>query len=300
VTGYLHPDYAASLGEFGAPHCLPRSRGWILVRNIPDSGYQDAMGCYPLFACENWSELAADLDELRGRLVSLALVADPFGNHDLPMLERCFEKVIPFKEHFVVDLTCPVDRVTTSHHRYYTRKALRKLTVEHEADPSRLLEVWTGLYARLIEKHNVTGLRAFSHKAFARQLRVPGITAFRAMLEEEIIGMHLWYVQNDVGYSHLEAMNEAGYSLGAAYALYWSALEFFSGRLRWLDLGAGAGMRSDAEDGLSAFKKGWSTGKRTAFFCGRILDAARYAQLASGRDVAKTNYFPAYRAGEFV
>ena len=40
------------------------------------------MGCYPLFACTDWSELAADLAAL-GRIerppVSLTVVADPFG-----------------------------------------------------------------------------------------------------------------------------------------------------------------------------------------------------------------------------
>jgi hypothetical protein len=58
-------------------------------------------------------------------------------------------------------------------------------------------------------------------------------------------------------------------------------------------------MRRNAEDGLSFFKKGWSTGTRTAFFCGRILDPERYAQLATARGVAGTDYFPAYREGEF-
>jgi hypothetical protein len=257
------------------------------------------MGCYPLFTCDKWSELAADLDDLRGELVSLALVADPFGDHDLSMLEGCFEKVVPFKEHFVVDLSCPLGRATTSHHRYYARRALQKLSVEHEPNPAGLLEVWTALYATLARKRNVTGLRAFSKKAFAKQLSVPGITAFCATLEHQIVGVHLWYVQNEIGYSHLEAMNEAGYTLGAAYALYWKALEFFSERIRWLDLGGGAGMRRNAEDGLSFFKKGWSTGTRTAFFCGRILDPERYAQLATARGVAGTDYFPAYREGEF-
>lgn len=109
VTGYLHRDYAESLAEFGEPLLLPKSEGWILKRRIPDFPAFDAMGCYPLFACSDWSRLDSDLDELKADLVSLTLVADPFGNHDVEGLRRCFrDLVIPYKEHFVVDLSLPL------------------------------------------------------------------------------------------------------------------------------------------------------------------------------------------------
>src|SRR5690349_8434686 len=71
MTGYLHPAYAESLSEFGRPRLLPRSRGWILERPIPACPYFDAMGCYPLFTCHDWSELPGDLVDLGSELVSL-------------------------------------------------------------------------------------------------------------------------------------------------------------------------------------------------------------------------------------
>jgi hypothetical protein len=300
VSGYLHPDYAASFKEFGDPRKLSRSRGWILVRKIAGSSCHDAMGCYPLFACEDWSQIAADLDEIGDDLVSLALVADPFGEYELVTLQRCFDRVIEFKEHFIVDLNYPVSTAATNHHRYYARRALRNVSVEKEPDPTRLLDIWTALYANLTEKRQIAGLRAFSKECFAKQLTVPGITAFRAVHEEEIIGIHLWYVQGEVAYSHLEAVNGTGYKVGAAYALYWSALEFFADQLRWADLGSGTGTTSGAKNGLTRFKKGWSTATRTAHFCGRIFDPVRYAELVNEKGVAATDYFPAYREGEFT
>jgi hypothetical protein len=60
-SGYMHPNYAHSLREFGEPRELPGSGGWILERIIPGTPYRDAMGCYPLFACNDWSKLANDL-----------------------------------------------------------------------------------------------------------------------------------------------------------------------------------------------------------------------------------------------
>lgn len=300
MTGYLHPDYAESLKDFGVPYQLLRSRGWVLVRTIPKSPYRDAMGCYPLFACEDWSQIGADLEEIGDDLVSLALVADPFGDYELVTLQRCFDKVIAFKEHFIVDLTYPITTATTSHHRYYARRALQKVSIEKESDPTRLLDIWTALYANLTQKRQITGLRAFSKESFAKQLAVPGITAFRAVHEQETIGIHLWYVQGEVAYSHLEAVNSTGYKLGASYALYWDALESFSGKLRWADLGSGTGTAKGVANGLTRFKKGWSTGTRIAHFCGRIFDRARYDELVNDKGVAATDYFPAYRKGEFV
>ena len=38
---------------------------------------------------------------------------------------------------------------------------------------------------------------------------------------------------------------------------------------------------------------------RTAYFCGRIFDPAKYAQLVELNRVGPTSYFPAYRRGEF-
>jgi hypothetical protein len=51
------------------------------------------MGCYPLFACQEWSQLNADLEGVAGELVSLALVTDPFGEYDLTDLRGCLRIV---------------------------------------------------------------------------------------------------------------------------------------------------------------------------------------------------------------
>jgi hypothetical protein len=300
VTGYLHRGYAASLAEFGVPRELRRSRGWILVRAVPNSVHHDAIGCYPLFACENWSELGADLQEVGKDLVSLALVADPFGQYDTSTLRGCFDTVTAFKEHFVVDLERPIGATSTKHHRYYARRSLQKVAVEEDSNPSRSLDVWTELYAHLVERHHISGLRAFSKRSFAQQLTVPGIMSFRAIHDGQVVGMHLWYAQNGVAYSHLEAVNRTGYETGASYALYWRALHAFSGKLRWADLGSAAGRSEHALDGLARFKKGWASGSRTAFFCGRIFDPHRYEELANANGVGATDYFPAYRKGEFI
>ncbi len=299
LSGYMHSRYAESLAEFGIPCELPRCGGWILKRQIPGFPYYDAMGCYPLFACRDWSRLHADLEDIGSQLVSLALVADPFGAYDVAWLQRCFDKVIPFKEHFVVDLCCSINDIVSDHHRYYARKALRNIVVEECYEPIQFLDDWVDLYATLIKKHSITGIRAFSRESFAQQLSVPGIVIFRAIHQGRTIGAHLWYVQGQVGYSHLEAVSLTGYKLRAAYALYWFAIEWFSKQIRWLDLGAGPGVINKGMSGLSQFKQGWSTGTRPAYFCGRIFDHERYIDIVMTKNAFATDYFPAYRQGEF-
>jgi hypothetical protein len=113
--------------------------------------------------------------------------------------------------------------------------------------------------------------------------------------------MTWWFVSAGVGYYHLGAYSDIGYEQRASFALFWRAIEVFrAAGLRWLDLGAGAGLANGAQDGLSRFKRGWSTTTRTAYLCGRILDHTRYSELVTAKGVASTDYFPAYRKGEFV
>ena len=123
---------------------------------------------------------------------------------------------------------------------------------------------------------------------------------FRAGHEERTVGMLLWYIQEEVGYYHLVAYSPVGYNLHASFALFWFAIEYFAANgLRWLNLGAGAGVRGDGTDGLSRFKHVWSTGTKTAYFCGRIFDRARYSEIVRAKGISATDYFPAYRNGEF-
>lgn len=296
----MHPDYAASLREFGKPRLLPRSGSWILERSIGDLGYKDAMGCYPIFCCLNWDGLRADLDELSDELVSISMVVDPFGPCTEEALRACFEdKVVRFKQHFVADLRRPTADIVSHHHHYYAKRALKTVRVERCDDPSKFLNEWIGLYGNLIARHNLSGIKAFSRSAFTAQLSVPGIVVFRAVHGLETVGAHLWYVQGDIVYSHLAATNRQGYELGAAYALYITALETFSKHAHWINFGSGAGVNPDESDGLARFKKGWSTETLPTYFCGRIFNREKYNQALLARAEQDNDYFPAYRRGEF-
>lgn len=301
TTGYQDAGYAKALAEFGRPRELPRSGGWILTRQIPGLLDYDGMGCYPLFACRDWSQLNRDLRLLGDELVCLSIVTDPFGNYEPADLKQWFGKVvIPFKQHFILDLRRSPDRTISEHHRRNARKAFQVVTVEQSNMPIDWLAEWVDLYNTLVTRHNIKGIPVFSRRSFAQQMEVPGLTAFRAMQNETVVGMLLWYTQGEVGYYHLGAYSELGYRLRASFALFRVAIDYFAANgLRWLNLGAGVGTSSDGSDGLSRFKRGWATDTRPAYFCGRIFNRTRYEEIVRLKNAVGTNYFPAYRQGEF-
>ena len=283
MSGYLHESYARSLADFGTPRALSASGGWILQRRVPGADADDAMGCYPLFACRDWSRLGADVDALAGDIVALSLVSDPLGEYEEALLRSIFPDVCrPFKHHFVVDLGTPADPLASAHHRRNLRLAQQEVEVVVEHDPTARGVEWVRLYDQLIARHSIRGIPAFSPGSLLRQLRVPGLTMLRAVHQGTTAGITLWYAQSDDAvYYHLGAYSETGYEVRASFALFQFAIEHFRGRARWLDLGAGAGAEGDGSDGLTRFKRGWATGTRVAWLCGRVLHRSRYEELMS-------------------
>jgi GNAT acetyltransferase-like protein len=299
VTGFRHPQYAQSLREVGAARELPLCRGWILERSIADSPYRDAMGCYPLFSCYDWSQLHRDIDDLGDGLVSVALVTDPFGDYDESYLRRCFrDTVVPFKEHYVIDLDRTPREVVSKHHRYYARKALREVSVHVHDDPTEYIDEWMELHQHLVDKHGIEGVRRFSRSAFAEQLTIPGMVVLRAVRGQEPVAAMLYFVQDDVVFAHVLGCSEIGYELGALYAILWSAIEHFGDTARWLDIMGVPGVADKGAEGIRQFKRGWSRETRMAWFCGRILNPARYTELVRATDTSQSTYFPSYRHDE--
>jgi len=299
IVGYAHPDYAGALEEVGQPRRLPLCEGWILEREIPGTSYRDAMGCYPLFACQDWSGLKGDLDALGQDLVSLVMVPDPLGDYELIDLEGCLDFVRPFKEHIVVDLRQPPDQVVSKHHRKIARRALRKLEIERCESPQEYREDWVRLYGCLVERHAVRGVTAFSRASLCRQLGVPGASLFVAIHKHRVVGAALSYQRGDVVNGHLSAFDEMGYELSAAYALKWRQVEYYAGKARWFNLTGVPGRNDAGAEGLRRFKEGWSPERRMAYLCGRVFDRKVYDTLTRARGISADGYFPAYRAEEF-
>ena len=294
--GYASREYAESLAEFGDVIDLPNCGGSLLGQSVADSTDRDAVGPYPLFACCDWGGLTTDLDALSDRYVCAYAVTDPFGETSADELARAFPDLCyAYKQHFVANLSRPLDSFVDSHHRRNIRKGLKNVAVRRWPANAETLAAWQPLYDCLIERHDIRGIARFSAISFAKQFAVPGFDCFAAVDAAGVCGMTLWYVDRGVAYYHLGAYNERGYGQSAAFAIFSTALQQFAEEgIRWAALGAGAGTTA-TDSGLTRFKQGWSTETRPAYLCGRILQPEAYARLSAAAP-AGTKFFPAYRA----
>ncbi|MBI5590642.1 MAG: GNAT family N-acetyltransferase [Deltaproteobacteria bacterium] len=286
---------------FGNPLILPESGGWVLRRSIHGTAFSDAMGCYPLFCCHDWRKIENDLIQLaeQGELISVVLVTDPFCTLTPDQMAQVFTGACyPFKAHHIIDLSVNPDVYVDMHHRRNARWSGRHVHVERVENPLKVLEEWISLYDMLIARHCIRGIACFSRESFTRQFQIPGLVVFRAVVGNETVGMAMFYIHGNTGFYHLGAYSSDGYRFKASFALFWEAIARFRQEgMDFLDLGGGAGAFSDGCDGLNRFKRGWATGTRPAYLCGRVLNGRIYARLSEGRFTA---YFPAYRQGEFT
>jgi hypothetical protein len=298
LFGYRHPRYAESLAEFGAVLELPQSEGQLLRRRIPDTDLLDATHCYPLFACRHWERLKSDLDSLAEQIVSVVAVTDPFAPCSLELLREAFPDVgRVYKQHFVTDLRLSDRDFVSPHHARNARISLSHLRVVVPPNSGEMLDAWLLLYEQLIVRHDIRGVARFSPAAFRMQFEVPGCVVLAAQDDQGLVGMQLWYQDREVAYYHLAAYSERGYKLRASFGLFSFALSEFRARgVRYLALGAGAG-KHESSDGLTRFKRGWSSGTRPAFLCGRICNQNEYSRLTERTHSGSSLFFPQYRSG---
>lgn len=298
-SGYADPSYARAVAE-SEPWLLPASGGSLVMRPIDGTGFSDLAGAYPLFACEDWTQLDADLAGLDRVAVSVTAVLDPLAEPTDGLFEATFcDWLRPFKQQVVVDLTAGSPLVQASrHHRRNARRALGLLTVERCAKTPERCDEWLSLYAALIHRHHAGGGPSdFSVVSLRDQWDLPSVVVYRACLDGTTVGMALWMLQGDDAYYHLGAWDDDGYSAGAAFAIFATALDEFScDGLRRACLGGSAGPVDDPGSGLFRFKAGWSPGRARSYVAGRVLDADAFRSLVPPCGHAAFTFFPPYRS----
>ena len=290
---YASAAYAGVFEAAAAPLWAPPWRTHVLTRPTPGAEARDAAGCYPLAVLGEDADLEAGLAWLRAQgLVAVGLVPDPLTAPPLAALEAAFPLCVPFKTHLLVDYGRPVR--FSKHHRYEVKRSLAQVSVEEVALADHLA-AWTSLYGHLARRHGIGDDAAFTPDTFGRLAKVEGLRTLAAFEAGAVVSMHLWIVdaERGLGYSLLAASSPEGYGRSAAYGVYDTAIRLFS-NLKQLNLGAGAGLSSASDDGLTRFKRGFANAEVQAVFCGAILDEDRYAALSGGvREAAPP--FPAYR-----
>ena len=295
----MHPLYAESFSDIGEPLYLPRAKGWLIKRPIPNTPLFDAMGPYPLFFCKNWNCLIEDIESIKDQVCTVALVIGPFEDIPKEAFKHHFDIFRSYKDHYILDTTLPYCEIISKSHKREARKALNKIKIDLQISPNIDLDEWCFLYNTLIQHHHITGIRAFSRNTLKNHITIPNTHYYRALCHGEIIGGNLFYIQNEIAYYHLACSTEKGYKLHANYATLWSAIRDLSTKVHFIEFGGGAGAKEGILDGLSQFKKGWSSLTKKSFFLGKINDHQEYWDLIKMNRISDNNWFPAYRTGDY-
>jgi hypothetical protein len=294
IHPYARASYAAALAgaDGGRLLAVPEWTGHAILRPVPGADAVDAAGPYPRTPFGPRFDLRAGLDRLRAAgAVSAVIVPDPLSAPPQSTLTAAFEHCRPFKTHFIVDRAAGGEW-PSKHHRQTIRKARAAVQVS-AVSLGRTARDWSRLHAGLPERHAVGGAADFIPSSVAALADDPSFEAFAARIDGRIVAMAIWFAHDGVATYHLGASDEAGYAVGAGYALFDAAFEHFDFADRF-DLGGAAGVQLRADDGLARFKQGFANATATAYVCGSVLDAAACGQLSKGR--ASAGFFPAYRA----
>ena len=296
APGYRSAGYAAALRVQGTPVLLGATGGWVFSRPIAGTGRTDLVGPYPLFCCADWSALRPALSgTLPLEPVTATLVTEPFCPLSPNALADMFDVCRVLHNHWLIDLTAPL--TPSRHHRRKLKRAQGVRIEAAPADPAMAAD-WVRLYGTLVARKRISDLRAFSADSLSAQLGVPGAHLVSAWEGRRMIGADLYYVDGPVAYAHLSAYAPEGYARAVSYPMIAVAAEYFRVLADVLDLGGAPAAEAGHEGGgVAHFKRGWTTLTRPSYLCGKIFDAAAYARLSGGTEVA---WFPAYRNGEFA
>lgn len=295
--GYAHPSYAQSFSDIATPIALPNSGATVLARPIGDTGLRDIMGAYPLFACEHWEKLPADLAALAADFVSMVAVADPACPLSAERLAGIFTVVRPLGPRYLIDLTrFAMANLGRHHARKLKRASAGRIDIMTDAAAAACGEDFAVLYRTLAARKGITGFRRLSDRILARQLAVPGTVAVVSHDDDGLLGIDVYYQDGAWAYAHLSAYSERGYDQSVSYPMMAAAIDYFGGRVDRLDLG-GAPQQAGA-DGIAFFKAGWSNATCPTLLCGAVLRDDDYRRIAGSADIKAAGYFPAYRAGE--
>ena len=294
MESYGSTEYCATLSHLGLPVRLAQSGGSMLARSIAGSSLTDLVGPYPWAGFADWSKIATDLDELTGHLTATLVVSPTAEVADATLSAQFPDHLTDFKSHYLVDLTTDHAAVWSPSHRRKMRRNRPELRVEALSTSLEIADRWVELYRHLRERHSVTGGAAFTDRGLRAQLYHPECRIFGAYVGGVIIGMVSFLRSGPVAAYHLGAYNPMGYAFEAAYAIFPAAFESLAAEgVELLNLGGGAGLNVDMDDGLARFKRGWSTHSGMARLAGRIMNQDAFDRLCGP---AETSFWPPYRS----
>ncbi len=159
----------------------------------------------------------------------------------------------------------------------------------------RLIKKFYSIYRILMMNKNAEKEYLFSEEMFINHMKELRhkceMISIKDGASEDLIAAAYFLLDKDGGvHYHLSACNEIAYSKQAMDLLMGSAI-FHYGQESYKFLHLGGGLRIDESDGLSKFKKKYST-KVLKYFCTKIIsDEVKYKSERAKRTINMPSYF---------
>lgn len=287
------PAYCLSLPHLGQPFPVASLVSPLLLRPIPGTDHNDAIGPWPYASAPSPARLAGVLEELRTTsLVTATLFVRPdatagwLGNEEGPPLPGV--EAVRLKDHYVLDpaLPRPGRRPKTRRNLAIAARHWRISPVPH----TQLAELGAQFQNQLAARRHISPIADVPAGHFAVLAGLNGIETMAAV-DEDGIGA-LLIAARAHGETHLLHLFTAPRVVRTCgtYLLMATALDQWS-RDGCVYLG-GAPSSADGP-GIAKFKARWANRTAAAMLLKVILNTSLYQHLTDARPA--TSFFPAYR-----
>ena len=192
----------------------------------------------------------------------------------------------------------PVQAEFSASARKNIRKALRDGVEFRVTRGPKDLREFQRIYFATMDRNHADSFYYFNEQYFAQLLESFGerLLLVEALFEDEVIGMELQFVYNDLIHTHLSGTYEAFHHLSPVYIMQYATVLW--AKEHGISLIHGGGGRSNSpDDNLLRFKQQFARQTSFSFYSGqKIWNEEVYRKLCNEANTAVTNeFFPAYR-----
>jgi hypothetical protein len=283
-------SYLTSLAHLGRLISVPGLPYPVLLRRIPNTRYEDAMGPWPYGSAPDTTGLPDTFAFLRDLgVITFTGFIRPDARFDRTMAERAGFAVAPLKPHFIVNESgMPLSfRRRTRRHLAMARRHwtidLASLDAGHAAVAMRL-------HLDLQRRREMSAMTRMPAEHFLRLADTPGIAVLAARDSDGIGGLVIAACEADETHLLHFLVLEHALRTSASYLLMASAIEVW-GRNGRVYLGGAPSGRDGP--GIARFKARWANRTASVSLLTAILQEDTYRAL--GPEGSRTPFFPNYR-----
>ena len=123
--------------SLGSAYHLKNSDGWVVKRELSNTGLHDLISPYPAFAEANFSKIRHDIDFLSKEktVVALTLRTDALSQKDVQLTQGNWDWFKPFKTHHIANLDLEWRKTAARNALRYEKRARQTFNYRSISSP---------------------------------------------------------------------------------------------------------------------------------------------------------------------